>query len=97
MRVYHVKYVCKDGLREAFLKAIQENKIDYLCQHEEGNLQYEYSFSVDDPNVLILTEVWESAEALQAHAQTEHLKKLGEMKKDYVLETSIEKFEAERI
>ena len=97
MRVYHVKYYCKEGMREAFMKAIKDEKIDWLCQHEPGNLQYEYTYSVDESNVLMLTEVWESAEALEVHAKTAHLKRLAEIKTDFVSETAIEKFEAQRI
>lgn len=41
---------------------------------EPGNLHYSLHRSVQDPHVFVLVERWESMQALQAHAETDHVK-----------------------
>lgn len=92
MVVVLVKYTCKAGMRNAFLRAIRENDIDELSRNELANVRYEYSYSVDDEDVLILTELWRSEKALTEHAETEHYKELSELKQFYVEKTEVERF-----
>ena len=42
---------------------------------------------------LLLTEVWQDAEAIEFHKNSEHFAKLGELKGEYVADTVIEKYE----
>ena len=95
MKILYVKYVCKDGKREAFYNAIKENKIDELSRKDKGNLKYDYSYSTEENNVLVLNEVWESDEDAQLHMKTKHFEKLGELKAEFVVEVKIEKYRAE--
>ena len=97
MIIVLVKYNCKAGNRDSFLGAIKERGIDKLCQDENGNVKYEYSFSAEDSDVLFLTEIWENIDVLNIHSQTEHFKKLGELKDTYVDSTEIKKFQAESL
>lgn len=95
MKILLVKYVCKEGLREAFFKAIKENQIDVLSRQDKGNLKYDYSYSAEEKNVLVLNEVWESDVDAQAHMEARHFAKLGELKAKFVDEVKIEKYKAE--
>lgn len=90
-----VKYVCKDGMRERFLEKIREEGIDQKSRMEEGNGRYDYYFPADEDkkNELILLEIWESKEALDAHGKAPHYLRLGELKAKYVEETILEKYE----
>ena len=45
-------------------------------RHEPGNLQFKVYRSHDDPNDLLLYEIYASEEAFADHQQTEHFKKL---------------------
>ncbi len=97
MKVLFVKYICREGQRAAFFKAIKKNQIDVLSQSEKGNIRYEYSYSAEDKNVLILNEVWKDDDSLKAHGGSAHLKKLRELKAEYVDEVKIEKYKAEPV
>lgn len=97
MIILHVKYNCKPDCREAFLNAIKENRLDEASRNESGNLKYDYSFDAEDKNALILTELWKDKDAVAFHNGTEHFKKLGEMKAEYVESVEIQRFEAEPI
>ncbi|MBA2445819.1 MAG: antibiotic biosynthesis monooxygenase [Nocardioidaceae bacterium] len=43
-------------------------------RQEQGNLFFEWSKSLDDPNVFVLVEGFESREAGEVHVKTEHFK-----------------------
>ncbi len=96
MLIVLVRYKCKPGLRENYLKAIKDNKIDEMSRSEEGCIRYEYSFGMEEDE-LILTEIWQDGEAIDYHKNSEHFARLGELKLQYVESTEFEKYSAEQI
>ena len=93
MIVLNVTYKTKPGMRDAFLEAIRKEGIDEASRAEAGNLGYAYCLPIDGDDALFLLERWRDADALKAHFSTPHLKRLGELKAAYVLETVVEKLE----
>ncbi len=93
MIVLNVTYKCKPDMREEFLEMIYTEGIDVASRAEEGNIKYDYYTPVDGSDDLLLVEKWRDAEALAAHGKQEHFARLGELKKELVLDTIIEKFE----
>ncbi len=89
MLYVNVTYECKPGMREAFYKAIRENEIDEKCRKENGNVRYEFFYSIELPDRMFLVEAWESPEASAAHRETAHYFKLQELKKEYVADTAV--------
>jgi quinol monooxygenase YgiN len=49
---------------------------------EPGNVMYDLYQSPVNPNVFMRFEIWQSAEALEAHKQTPHLKASFERRKN---------------
>lgn len=92
MIVLNVTYKCKLSKRAEYLHAIHKEGIDVSSQAEEGCLKYEYYNSTTDDDELLLIEKWKDSEAIDVHKNTEHFKRLGELKAEYVIETTIEKF-----
>lgn len=86
-----VKYILKQGQRDAFYNAIVEQGIDVAAENEDGNIKYDFDIPVDERDVLYLHEMWKDAEALTLHGQMEHYKALALLKEKYVLDTIIEK------
>lgn len=93
MIVLNVTYKCRPGMREEFLEAIQREGIDEASRKEAGNLKYDYYIPLGGGNELLLVEKWRDETALAAHGKTPHLKRLRELKAEYVTETVIERFE----
>lgn len=87
-----VYYHCKDGLRDAFMTAVKMEKIAENSRVEPGNMQYDYFLPVDDANIVLLLEKWESDEAQKIHTATVNFKKLGEIKAKFVESVEIEKY-----
>ncbi len=46
---------------------------------------------------LLLTEVWQDAEAIEFHKNSEHFARLGELKAEYVENTEFMKFSTEQV
>ena len=84
-----VHYLVKAGLREEFYERILSEGIDDASRNEAGCEKYAYYFSADDPDELLLLEVWADGEAVRLHSQTPHFARLGELKKEYVADTVI--------
>lgn len=96
-RFVEVHYFVKEGKRADFYRAILEQGIADGARAEDGNEKYDYYFSPDNENELVLLELWRSAEAVQAHMETPHYKALGELKKEYVTETVFRRFEVSEL
>ena len=96
MFVLLVRYKCKPGCRDAYYNAIRQDRIDELSRSEEGCLRYEYSYGIDDDE-LLLTEVWRDAAAIEFHKSSAHFVRLGEIKAEYVENTEFMKFSAEQV
>jgi quinol monooxygenase YgiN len=92
-RFVEVHYYIKDGKRNDFYRTLIESGIADASRAEEGNEKYEYYYSLDNENELLLLEVWKSAEAVELHQQSAHFKQLGELKKEYVTETAFMRYE----
>ena len=88
-----VHYHTKDGKRSEFYSEINERGIAAASRAEKGNEKYDYYLSPENENELLLLELWSSAEAVKEHSETAHFKALGELKKEYVEETVISRFE----
>ncbi len=62
----------KPELRDAFIKGAREC-IDATRQ-EKGCLSYESHSSINDPNLFVVVERWETREDLNAHGRAPHMK-----------------------
>ena len=96
-RAVEVHYYLKDGKRSEFYNEIISRGIADSARSEEGNEKYEYYFSPENENELLLLEIWKSAEAVKFHMETAHYQALGELKKEYVTKTVFKRYEIEEI
>lgn len=92
MLTWNVTYHCKPGQREAFYQVLQDLGVRANSLTEEGCRQYDYFFSAQDPDVILLVESWTAPECQQAHCETEVFAKLQAQKAQYVDHTTIDKF-----
>ena len=67
-----VKFTVRPELSEKFVPLVAE--FTDATRQESGNVFFEWSRSVEDPNQFVLLEGFESPEAGQAHVESEHFK-----------------------
>jgi len=95
MLMLRVTYHVKPGMRDAFVKALQEEEIAASTRREEGNVDYAFSLPLDDPDTLFLLELWESKENLGPHGKQPKFLRLQELKAEYVESSDILFYDAQ--
>lgn len=93
----HVIYKVKVGKRDEFIKKVTEAGIITASRQEPGNLLYHYYYPIDSNNSVLLIEAWTDTNAQEAHCRTENFKRLSEIKKEYVKEVIIKKYDVSNI
>ena len=93
--ILYVKYQAKPGCRETFVRQIVEKGILTLIRQEPGCLAYDYYFSAQDENELLLIERWQSAEHQRVHMQQPHMDAVRAAKAQYIDSTELGKFRLE--
>ncbi len=87
----HVYYKAKDRqTRDHFYEEVRKAGIIEATHEEAGNLCYEYYFSAERNNEILIVENWKDRESQVYHDGLPHLVKLGEIKEKYGIETVIE-------
>ena len=59
---------------------------------EEGNLRYDYFFSKDDPETVLLIDSWAGQKALDAHHATPMMKTISSLREKYGLTMRAERY-----
>lgn len=93
MMLFQVTYTMLPGQRDAFLKMMRESGILDEIRREEGCLDYRYYLPEEEDGTLLLVERWTGPEAQKAHMATGHMARLGQVKSQYVAETSLVSWE----
>ena len=62
-----LRYRGKGGSALLFSREMHESGLMEEIRKEEGNVRYEHYRSLEDPEVLLLVDSWESQEALDLH------------------------------
>ena len=87
----HVFYAAKDNaaLRRFYDEVIAAGIIE-ATHEEDGNIRYEYYFSAERDNEILIVEQWKDRASQEYHDTLPHLVRLGEIKEKYAIETVIE-------
>ena len=63
---------------------------------EEGNERYEYFFSMEDAETVLLIDRWKNQEALDLHHKSEMMKQIAELRDKYKLRLRVERYVEEQ-
>ena len=85
----YVKYTAKPGCREQFVREIVRRGILTAIRNEEGCLAYDYYFSAQDENVVLLIEKWASTAHQRVHMTQSHMAELMELKAQFIEDTRL--------
>jgi quinol monooxygenase YgiN len=79
-----VKFTVRTAERDNWLPAVDDFTL--ATRAEPGNLFFEWSYSVENPDQFVLLEAFASAEAGEAHVKSEHFEAAIETMSDLVSE-----------
>lgn len=86
-----VTYTAKDAQTiRAFYEAVAAAGVIEETHKEEGILRYDYYFSAERENEILIVEKWVSREMQVYHDSLPHLVTLGRIKEKYGIETTFE-------
>lgn len=85
----YVVYHAKPGGREMFVRTLVEQGVLTAIRNEPGCLAYDYYFSAQDENEVLLIERWETAAHQRVHMEQPHMARLREIKDKYIAATKL--------
>ena len=85
-------YQAKPGRGREFVRQIVSQGLRGKILAESGCLQYDYFFSSESDDTVLLVELWETAAHQSVHMTQPHMKALAELKERETLSTTIQKF-----
>ena len=90
--VVNIYYTGKNGSARKFVQEMVSSGIVDKIREEEGNERYEYFFSMDDEETVMLIDKWKNQEALDMHHKSEMMKQIAKLRNKYMLKMRVERF-----
>ena len=88
----NIRYTGKDSSVKYFLQEMKETGTVDKIKAEPGNLRYEYYWSLDDPETVLLIDSWESQAALDAHLASPIMETIAELREKYDIHMQVERY-----
>lgn len=93
MYTIYVVFKCVPGKREEYIERLKTEGIVDAVRKEDGCIRYDYYFSENDKDEILLIEAWESKRHQEIHIDQPHMARLREIKPEFVLSTELGEFE----
>ena len=90
--IVHLYYPGKDGNARKFAEEMTTRGVVDAVRAEEGNERYEYFFSIEDAETVLLIDRWKNQEALDLHHKSEMMKQIAELRDKYRLRLRVERY-----
>ena len=88
----NIYYMGTEGNARKFAEEMISSGLVDKIRAEEGNEKYEYFFSMDDPETVLLIDRWKDKKALDIHHKSEMMKEIAELRDKYHLHMKVEMF-----
>jgi quinol monooxygenase YgiN len=88
----NIRYTGRDNSVSYFLKEMKESGTVDAIRAEEGNLRYEYYWSLEDPDTVLLIDSWASQEALDAHHSSPMMETIAALRDKYDIHMTVERY-----
>ena len=85
-------YTGENGNARKFAEEMKLSGTVDAIRDEEGNERYEYFFSMDDPETVLLIDRWKDQDALDFRHKSEMMKMIAELRKKYKLRLRTERY-----
>ena len=87
----NIYYTGQDGAAKKFAQEMLSGGTAAKIRKEAGNLRYEYFYSVEHPETVLLIDSWTSQEAIDAHHATPMMQTIAALREKYDLHMSAER------
>lgn len=90
--VMNLYYTGTDGKACKFAEEMEISGTAELIRNEIGNERYEYFLSVDDPETVLLIDIWRDQEAIDRHHASTMMQKITQLREKYDLHMRAERY-----
>ena len=85
-------YTGKNGAARKYAEEMERGGTADLIRREDGNLRYEYFFPANDPETVLLIDVWEDQQAIDRHHASPMMKTIAALREKYDLHMRAERY-----
>lgn len=91
----NIYYSGKDGNAKKFAKEMVSTGIVSDIRAEEGNIKYEYYFSIEDKETVLLIDSWKDQHSLDVHHASPMMEQIAKLRDKYDLHMKVERFRSD--
>ena len=89
--VVNLYYTGTNGSARRFAEEMEASGTADLIRQESGNEQYRYFFPMDDPETVLLIDVWRDQAAIDAHHASPMMAMIAQLREKYDLHMRVER------
>lgn len=93
----NIYYIGKNGNAKKFVKEMISSGIVNDIRAEDGNIRYEYFFSMDDEETVLLIDSWKDQQAIDKHHASQMMEKIVQLREKYNLHMKVERYISDEI
>ena len=91
----NIYYTGVNGNAGRFAKEMLESGVVKDILAEDGNLRYEYFYSLEDPETVLLIDSWRDQKAIDAHHASPMMQRIMELREKYDLHMRVERYQSD--
>ena len=88
----NIYYYGKNGNAKKFAQEMLMTGVVDSIRKEEGNLKYEYYFSMEDEETLLLIDSWKDQNAIDQHHASPMMEQIIKLREKYDLHMRVERY-----
>ena len=88
----NIYYSGKDGNAKKFAEEMEQSGTAAAIRAEEGNERYEYFFPANDPETVLLIDIWKDQKAIDVHHASPMMEKISALRNKYDLHMKVERY-----
>lgn len=88
----NIYYRGTNGNARKFAEEMESSGTADAIRREEGNIKYDYFFTMADQETVLLIDCWEDQEALDIHHASPMMEKIAELREKYDLHMEVERY-----
>lgn len=88
----NIYYYGKNGNAKKFAQEMMMTGVVGSIRKEEGNLKYEYYFSMEDEETLLLIDSWKDQNAIDQHHASPMMEQIIKLREKYDLHMRVERY-----
>lgn len=90
--VVNLYYTGTNGSARKFAEEMERGGTADLIRKEHDNLRYEYFFPMNDPDTVLLIDVWKDQHSIDLHHASPMMQAIARLREKYDLHMKVERY-----